>query len=154
MTTCLTCTLLDKRNEGQRPLWDNIYRTRFWDVVHAYNTALPGWTVLVARRHVEAIADLTRDEAVELGELTIATSQALHSTTRCVKTYVVQFAEALDHPHVHFHVIPRLAHQLAEHRGPHIFRLLNVPENERVPEDTMNHVAAQIRSALSQHYPG
>ncbi|MDX2136516.1 MAG: hypothetical protein SF123_00350 [Chloroflexota bacterium] len=32
---------------------------------------------------------------------------ALRTTTGCAKTYVAQFAEHLDHPHVHFHIIMR-----------------------------------------------
>src|SRR5690349_2890677 len=56
---CHTCDLLKRRDEGNAPLWDCIYRTPYWDVVHSYNTALPGWLVLVARRHIAAIAELT-----------------------------------------------------------------------------------------------
>ena len=49
MTNCLTCQLLAERDLGLRPLWDNIYRTQYWDVVHCNNTSLVGWLVLVVR---------------------------------------------------------------------------------------------------------
>ena len=148
MKQCLTCALLARRNAGTVPLWDNIHRTQFWDVVHSYNTALPGWIVLVARRHIEAIDELTRTEAHELGLLLQQVSTALKGTVGCVKTYVVQFAEAVEHPHVHFHVIPRMANQPEDRLATKIFGYLGVPEAERVDEETMNRIAKEIQYIL------
>ena len=56
MKHCQTCELIARRDAGIAPLWDCIHRTAYWDIVHSYNTALPGWLVLVARRHIEAVA--------------------------------------------------------------------------------------------------
>ncbi len=81
MDTCQTCRLLARRNAGAAPPWDNIHRTPHWDVVHSFNTALPGWLVLVCRRHVEAVHELTDDEAAELGALFRRVSLALHEVT-------------------------------------------------------------------------
>jgi diadenosine tetraphosphate (Ap4A) HIT family hydrolase len=148
MNTCKTCELLTRRDTGTAPLWDNILRTRYWDVVHSFNTALPGWLVLVCRRHVEAVHELTDDEATELGLLLRRVSLALREVTGCLKTYVIQFAEAEGHPHVHFHVVPRMADQPADRRGPQVFGYLGVPEGERVGEDVMNDLALRIRHIL------
>lgn len=145
MKHCKTCELLDRRDTGTAPLWDNIHRTQFWDVVHSYNTALPGWMVLVVRRHIEAIDELTENEAVELGILLRQVSAALREVTGCSKTYVVQFAEHQEHPHVHFHVIPRMANQPEDRRSTRIFGYLGVSEEERVTEDTMNEIALKIQ---------
>lgn len=147
-TPCKTCELTARRDAGTAPLWDSIHRTRFWDVAHCYNTSLPGWMVLVLRRHAEAIDELTEEEAVELGQLLQRVSKALKVVTGCRKTYVVQFAEAAEHPHVHFHVIPRMADQPAERRAMGIFSCLGVPESERVSEETMNALAVKIRQYL------
>lgn len=147
-TTCLTCSLIARRDAGDAPLWDSIHRTAYWDVVHSYNTSLPGWLVLVARRHIEAIDELTDEEAAELGLLLRQTSAALRQVTGCVKTYVCQFAEQVEHPHVHFHVIPRMADQPAERRGPRVFGYLGVPEAERVSEEAMNAIAARLKSRM------
>ena len=38
----------------------------------------------------------------------------------CSKTYILQFAEHADHPHVHFHIIPRMGDMPEENRGIHI----------------------------------
>ena len=142
---CLTCELIARRDTGDAPLWDNIHRTAHWDLVHSYNTSLPGWLVLVARRHITAIDELTDEEAAELGVLLRRASAALREVVGCVKTYVVQFAEQAEHPHVHFHVIPRMADQPAERRGPRVFDYLGVPDAERVSEEQMNAIAEQVR---------
>jgi diadenosine tetraphosphate (Ap4A) HIT family hydrolase len=150
MNHCYTCELIARRDEGKAPLWDCIYRTRYWDVVHSYNTALPGWLVLVIRRHIEAIDEMTEDEAIELGILMRRVSVALREITGCVKTYVVQFAEMAEHPHVHFHVVPRMADQPEERRSTKIFGYLGVPIEERVSSDEMNEIAIKVQAILPE----
>lgn len=149
MTDCYTCTLTQQRDAGKAPLWDNIFRTAYWDLAHSYNTALPGWLVLVTRRHVATIAELNAAEAAELGSLLQRTSQALKEVTGCVKTYVVQFADHPQHPHVHFHIVPRPADQPADKRGLQIMSELGKSAEERVPETQMNKISEQIRQILS-----
>jgi len=148
MKRCKTCELVNRRNTGDAPLWDCIQRTQYWDLVHSYNTALPGWLVLVVRRHIEAIDELTDDEASELGRLARRVSIALREVTGCIKTYVVQFAEHEDHPHVHFHIVPRMENQPEDRGSVRIFKYLNVPEEERVSEERMNEISAKIQSIL------
>ncbi len=104
--------------------------------------------MLVVRRHVEAVDKLTNDEATELGLLIQRVSAALREVTGCVKTYVIQFAEAEDHRHVHFHIVPRMADQPEDRKSTKIFGYLGVPEEERVSEDRMNDIAAQVRRHL------
>lgn len=148
MPACLTCELIRRRDAGEAPLWDSIYRTPAWDVVHSYNTALPGWLVLVARRHIEAVDALTEEEAVELGRLLRRVSLALKTVTGCAKTYVIQFAEAAEHPHVHVHVVARMPDMPPERRGPNVFQYLGVRDDERLSEAAMNDLALKIRQAL------
>lgn len=149
MIDCHTCELTAQRDKGEAPLWDNIFRTRYWDVVHSYNTSLPGWLVLVARRHIAAIDEMSEAEAAELGSLLRQVSLSLKQVTGCLKTYVMQFAEHPRHPHVHFHVVPRMKDQPDTHRGPKIMNYLTVSEADYVDEATMNALGEQIRQALS-----
>jgi diadenosine tetraphosphate (Ap4A) HIT family hydrolase len=109
---------------------------------------LPGWLVLVIRRHIEAIAEMTEDEAVELGILIRRVSVALKEITGCVKTYVIQFAEMAEHPHVHFHIVPRMADQPEERRSTKIFGYLGVPIEKRVSSEEMDEIAAKIQVLL------
>ena len=123
-------------------------RTPGWDVVHAFGTSVVGWTVLVARRHITALADMTDSEALELGPLIKSVSRALHRTLGCPKTYLVQFAEHPNHPHVHVHVIPRAADLPEELLGPGIFGELGIREDKWVPESRMNEIASSLRQSL------
>ena len=145
MADCKTCELLERRDRGDAPDWDAIIRTDAWDVVHCDASSLRGWVVLVVRRHVAAVADLTEAEAAALGPLLRDVSRSLHDLCGCEKTYVVQFAESRDHRHVHVHVIPRPPDLADERRGPGIFAFLGVPESERVSEDDMNVFAVSLR---------
>ena len=87
--TCKGCELVERRRQGKAPLWDCIYRTAHWDVAHAFNTALPGWLVLVLQRHIESLDELTEAEAAELGPLIRRVSLSLKTVVGCVKTYVI-----------------------------------------------------------------
>ena len=149
MAECVTCSLIERRDAGEAPLWDRILRTERWDVVHAFGTSLEGWLVLVVRRHITAVADLTDDEATELGPLVKRVSAALQEVVGCDKTYVVQLAEHRDHPHVHVHVIPRSADLPDEHQGPRVFALLGVPDDDAVPEARMDEIGAAIAARLA-----
>ena len=145
---CSTCELLIRRDMGKAPLWDSIHRAKYWDVVHCNDTSLLGWIVVVVRRHIGAIDELTSYEALELGALLRKISIALKETIKCQKTYVMQFAEAEGHNHVHFHVVPRMANQPEEFRSVKIFKLLGVSEKDRVSEERMNEFAIQLRRIL------
>ena len=85
MTDCESCRLIRSRDAGTAPLWDSIYRTEFFDIVHALNTSLPGWIVIVLRRHAGAIDELTTDEASELGALLRKVSVSLKNIVGCKK---------------------------------------------------------------------
>jgi diadenosine tetraphosphate (Ap4A) HIT family hydrolase len=154
LMTCRTCELIARRDSGGAPVWDSILRTHYWDVVHSYDTALPGWLCLVIRRHVIAIDELSDAEAVELGQLIQRTSAALKQVVGCVKTYVLQFAEHKEHPHVHFHVIPRMANQPEDRKSTQIFGYSGVSAEERVAEDKMNEIAEKVRALLLTNEPG
>lgn len=145
----MTCQLVDRRDAGEAPLWDRILRTELWDVVHAFGTSVEGWLVLVLRRHAEAVAELTEAEAVEMGALARQTSIALGEAMGCPKTYIVQFAEAAEHPHVHVHIIPRYADQPAEWKGPGIFfHALGVDPADEVSEARRDEIAAAVAPLL------
>ena len=47
MSICMSCRLVRRRDSGAAPPWDNIYRSAYWDLVHAYNSSLLGWLVLI-----------------------------------------------------------------------------------------------------------
>jgi diadenosine tetraphosphate (Ap4A) HIT family hydrolase len=127
---------------------DRIAVDDHWRVAHAVGTTLPGWLVLLPRRHVVAIAELTGAEAAGLGVWQVRLSQALHAVTGCAKTYVVQFAEAPQFSHVHFHLIPRMAELSMDRRGPKVFAFLTQPGEQAVADSQMDALAVDLTQYL------
>lgn len=145
---CYTCDReTDLLVQLQLPVREDIAHDEHWRLVHATGVSLPGWLVLVPRRHVTAIAELTDAEAELLGTWQVRASRALHDVTGCPKTYVAQFSEAEGYSHVHFHIVPRQADLAVELRGPQIFSQLGV-EEAALSDERRDKIAAAVRSAL------
>ena len=130
------------------PARERVYLGPRWRVAHAFGTSLPGWLVLVPRRHTVALDDLTVDEAADLGPLLRAVSSALRDVVGCRKTYVALFAEAEGFQHIHFHIIPRQPGLEADLRGPRVFGLLGGDPARYVPEAVMDEIAGRLSQAL------
>ncbi len=130
------------------PPRERVAQDDHWRVVLAFNSALPGWLVLLPRRHVTAVHDLTDAEAASLGLWQVRLSRALREVTGCVKSYVVQFAEAEGFGHTHFHVVPRMADQPDDRCGPAVFGYLARPEEEWVSPQRCDELAGLFARAL------
>lgn len=111
-----------------------------------------GWLLVVPRRHVEQIADLTEEEARSLGPLLRETAEALRAETGAAKTYVACFAEVV--PHLHFHVVARASDAPEDTRGPRAF-LAAAPEpaDEAARAALAARVLARIQPADSRFRP-
>lgn len=133
---------------GQLPPRESIEVGQHWRVAHTYNTALPGWLVVLSRRHVTALHEIDHEEAAPLGDVLHRASSALQIVTGCSKTYVMLFAEHPRHPHVHFHVVPRMADFTDEVTGPRVMTFLNRPEKEWLSLDRQDEIAAKIAGAM------
>jgi diadenosine tetraphosphate (Ap4A) HIT family hydrolase len=147
MMDCYSCAR--EAEFGQLPARELIAADRLWRLAHAFDVAVLGWLVLVPRRHVTAIGELTDAEASSLGSWLVRTSRSLQAVVGCEKTYVSQFAEGEGFAHVHFHVIPRPADLPSDLRGPRIFYALAAGPGERVSVEEMDEVAAQLAIELS-----
>jgi diadenosine tetraphosphate (Ap4A) HIT family hydrolase len=142
---CLSC-----RNNARQdlPPRERVHEGPRWRVAHAYGTSLPGWLVVLPRRHVVALDELTPGEAADLGPLLRAVTSALREVTGCSKTYVALFAEAEGHQHVHFHVIPRQPGLNPGLRGARVFSLLGAGPASEVPEPARDQIATELARAL------
>ena len=129
---------------------EDIAHDEHWRVAHATGVGLPGWLVLVPRRHVTTIAELTDTEAEALGPWQVRISRALHSVTGCVKTYIAQFSEAEGYSHVHFHIVPRQPDLAEELTGPRIFGLLGGSDGKVVTDARADAISLRIRAALEE----
>ncbi|MEO6125841.1 MAG: HIT domain-containing protein [Ilumatobacteraceae bacterium] len=130
-------------------MWDSIRRTPGWDIVHAFGTSVEGWLVLVARRHITSVADMSDEEAGTLGPIIREVSRSLQVVLDCDKTYVVQFAEHPNHPHVHVHVIARARNLPHEQRGPGIFASMASSTEKSISAERMDEIASRISAELT-----
>ncbi|HEY3994160.1 MAG TPA: HIT domain-containing protein [Ktedonobacteraceae bacterium] len=121
---CLTC--LNLRQERRISPGPFIYEGTYWMVDHAYPTTHLGWLVILPKRHIEALHELTREEFQELAEIEYKLVQVMHSDPSVQKEYLMCFAEGKGFQHVHFHVVPKPANFPAELKGPRVFALLAV----------------------------
>jgi diadenosine tetraphosphate (Ap4A) HIT family hydrolase len=143
---CFSC---GNNERPDLPPRERIYVGPGWTVAHAFRTALPGWLVLLPRRHVTALDELTAAEAEELGPLLQAVTEALREATGWDKTYVALFAETEGFAHAHFHVIPRHGDLDLDLRGPRVFNLLGADPARSVPDAVMDEIALRIAAALT-----
>jgi diadenosine tetraphosphate (Ap4A) HIT family hydrolase len=124
------------------PPRERVYDDGLWRVAHSFNSALPGWMVVIPRRHVLSLSELTAEEARTLGPLLSALSRALEAELRVDKAYVALFAEQEGFAHVHLHVIPRPP----EHRGPEVFDYLRRPG--QLSDEAMDALASKVSARL------
>ena len=67
----------------------------------------PGWSVLVLRRHATELYDLTRDERARVMDEVSDVARALKLAFDARKVNYALFGNLV--PHMHWHLIPRLA---------------------------------------------
>ena len=127
MTGCYSC-VTDATGQALPPR-ERVYDDGRWRVAHAVSSTLPGWLVVLPKRHVTSLAELTPAEAAALGPLLRRLSVALVELTGAVKTYVALFAEAEGFEHLHLHLVPRAADLPADRHGPRIFVYLSKDES-------------------------
>ena len=74
---------------------------------HMLPAPLPGWFMLVSRRHLGGPADLSDAEAAAFGPTLRRVSAAIKAVTGAPKVYAIAFGEGS--PHLHVHLVPRLS---------------------------------------------
>ena len=130
---CISCAFEQRVDVPPR---ERIFLDAHWRVAHAFGTAQPGWLVVLPRRHVLSLDELSLAEAAALGPVLRAVTAALREVTGCVKTYVALCAEAEGFGHVHFHVVPRPAGLDPQLRGPEDIRAAGVTPRGTCPTAT------------------
>ncbi len=143
---CLAC---NQQAALSLPPREDIVHTDHWRVVHAFNSTLPGWLVVLSTRHIASFTELTPEAADQLGGLVRRLSEALETVTGCVKSYLMQFSEEEGFSHLHLHLVPRMPNHPEDARGPRVFAYLTDDEARWLPESERDTIALSLRSALS-----
>jgi diadenosine tetraphosphate (Ap4A) HIT family hydrolase len=127
---------------AETPLRERVYVGPHWRV-RAHRSALPGWLLLIPRRHIESLHELTGEEAAELGQLLRDSTAALVASVGAVKSYVMQFAEGT--PHAHFSLVPRMPDLPSDRTGAAVSAYNS--KDTPIPESRRDEVATAVAAA-------
>jgi diadenosine tetraphosphate (Ap4A) HIT family hydrolase len=112
MVDCRACEL----SSGDLALpGGQIFRTRFWLVEHCIGPLGLGTLIVKPERHVTSVAQLSEDEAVELGPLLWRTSQVVSQLVEADQVYNCLWSHAGGDPvHIHYVVQPVTKKQMSD----------------------------------------
>ena len=102
--------------------------------------------MLVLKRHVEALHELSGEEFAELGELQGKVARLLHREMGCVKEYMACFVEAEHFRHIHVHMVAKDKGLPPELKGTAIFAMLKATEEEAVPPEEIKAFCEEMKA--------
>jgi diadenosine tetraphosphate (Ap4A) HIT family hydrolase len=98
--TCAVCQSLS----GDAPSTP-LYEDDLWHVRHAEPAGVPGWMLLITKRHVGGPAHFDDAEARAFGPALRHFERVLEEVTGALRIYTAAMGES--HPHFHAHMVPR-----------------------------------------------
>lgn len=109
MSKCIFCEIAAGRIPASIVYEDNM-TIAFMDI----QPANPGHVLVIPRRHFETLSDMDETNGMHLFQIVMRIEQALHNVDglHCEGTNILQNNNAVagqEVPHVHFHIIPRIA---------------------------------------------
>ena len=134
---CAMCALL-----GDEPTGGWVVFEREWTACVLPGFEVPGWLVVIARRHVESLADLDDEQQQSLGPVLARLSGGIQSVLGAEKVYLLSFGE--NHPHLHLMLMARMPDLVEAFRGLEI-----VKQRERLLDaDSAYGTATALRELL------
>ena len=85
----------------------SLYEDDLWCVRHAEPAGVPGWMLLISKRHVAGVAHFDDREAAAIGPALRHFERVLEQVTGALRIYTAAMGESS--PHFHAHMVPRYA---------------------------------------------
>jgi len=85
----------------------SLYEDDLWCVRHAEPAGVPGWMLLISKRHVAGLAHFDDREAAAIGPALRHFERVLEQVTGALRIYTAAMGESS--PHFHAHMVPRYA---------------------------------------------
>ncbi len=149
MDSCMACDLAD----GKLPLpGGRIHETTHWLVEHCIGPLGLGTLIVKPRRHVTRVAELTDDEAAELGPLLRTASMVANELAPAEQIYNCLWSHAGGIPvHIHYVVQPVTA-DLMERHGSHgpVLQVAMFADGDVPGDDRIEEVASRARAAFDR----
>ena len=146
MSTCGVCASLD---------WgDALYEDDLWLVRHSDAPyGLPGWMLLLTKRHVAGPAHFDDEEARRFGGALRHFERVLEGVTGALRIYTAAMGES--HPHFHAHMVPRYAAMPKDAKAWAVFDLQRAAAagGIAVEEREVARISAAYRTALQAQPP-
>lgn len=131
-----------------------LYEDELWHVRHlAPPYALPGWMMMISRRHVAGPAHFNDREAAHFGPALRHFEKVLEEVTGALRIYTAALGESS--PHFHAHMVPRYPTMPKGAIKWDVFDLLRAAEEGEIQRDEaeVQRVSEAYRSALLESPP-
>ncbi|HTJ46007.1 MAG TPA: HIT domain-containing protein [Kofleriaceae bacterium] len=130
-----------------------IYEDDLWHVRHAEPAGVPGWMLLITKRHVGGPAHFDDGEARAFGPALRHFERVLEQVTGALRIYTAAMGES--HPHFHAHMVPRYATMPREAKAWSVFDLQRAVGAGEVAVDLgeVARVTEAYRRALAETPP-
>ena len=130
-----------------------IYEDDLWHVRHAEPAGVPGWMLLITKRHVGGPAHFDDAEARAFGPALRHFERVLEQITGALRIYTAAMGES--HPHFHAHMVPRYAQMPRDAKAWSAFDLQRAVGAGEVPIDLAEvaRVTEAYRRALAETPP-
>jgi diadenosine tetraphosphate (Ap4A) HIT family hydrolase len=141
---CGVCTSLSGPT-AVRP----IYEDDLWHVRHADPAGVPGWMLMISRRHVAGPAHFDDKEAASFGPALRHFERILEEVTGALRIYTAAMGESF--PHFHAHMVPRYAKMPNDAKAWSVFDLQRAVMAGEVPIDqaAVQQVSEAYRATLA-----
>lgn len=133
---------------------DAIYENDLWHVRSADAPyGVPGWTMLMTRRHVGGPAHFDDREAAAFGPVLRHVSRTLEKVSGALRVYLAAMGES--HPHFHAHLVPRTAVMPKDAKAWGVFDLQRAAQagEIEVDFDKARATVEALREALANDPP-
>lgn len=144
--SCGVCRSLDT----SKVLWED----ELWHVRHDdAPSGVPGWLMLVAKRHVAGPAHFSEAEAASFGRVLTHCERTLERVTGALRIYTAALGESW--PHFHCHMVPRYAAMPNDAKGWSVFDLQRAARAGEIPSDAaaVERVCREFEAALRADPP-
>ena len=119
-STCGVCQSLygSADGAGREPA---LYEDALWHVRPASPAGVPGWMMMISKRHVGGPAHFDDREVRAFGPALRHFERVLEQVTGALRIYTAAMGES--HPHFHAHMVPRYAQMPRDARAWSVFDL-------------------------------
>jgi diadenosine tetraphosphate (Ap4A) HIT family hydrolase len=130
-----------------------LYEDDLWHVRHASPAGVPGWMLLITKRHVGGPAHFDDLEARAFGPALRHFERVLERVTGALRIYTAAMGES--HPHFHAHMVPRYPTMPRDAKAWSVFDLQRAVGAGELTTDphAVTEVSEAYRRALAEHAP-